>query len=104
MKNPHFISIYLSILMLVCLIPVMKVLPPEVPLMYGDAQGQNQLAPKTFLMLVPIISIFISLINYFIAQKIEDDLYKKALLITSYFINIMVAITLAKIIFTVGFF
>ena len=104
MKNPHYITLTTSLLMIIAVLLIFNYLPPEVPFLYGNIQGQEQLVPKLFLIIGPIGSIFISFLNNYISKKVDDELYKKALSATSILVNIMVAITLTKIIFLVGLF
>lgn len=45
--------------------------PQEVPLFYSLAQPHQQLAPKIFLFTVPVLSLFLSLINGTILLKLH---------------------------------
>ena len=77
-------------------------LPPEVPLFYGLARGNSQLAPSILLILPSIVAICISIINFVLSTSIKDVFLKSALLISAFVVTFFSCITTLKIIFLVG--
>ena len=58
-----YVSIALCLLNLLLILIVQKRLPPEVPLFYGLALGQEQLAKPLELAIPTIFTLFIIIIN-----------------------------------------
>lgn len=77
-------------------------LPPEVPLFYGAAEGQEQIAASSLLIVPPIISSLFIAINLFLSYFLGDEFLKKALLVTAISTSLLAATTTIKIIFLVG--
>lgn len=48
-------------------------LPPEVPLLYNNPWGQEQLVAPIWLWTLPTLSILINIIVYIISKKNEDS-------------------------------
>lgn len=107
MKNKY---VYLSFLVnIICIVIIVvflvtKLLPPEVPLFYGNAAGENQLAKSYFLVLPPVIGALTSAVNMALHYFNSDLFVKKVLVATSLFVSILSMITVFKIILLVGFF
>jgi|GEM_PF-1279797 len=70
----------LNILTISIIFLAKRFLPLEIPLFYGLAEGEEQLASSLFLALPSAISLIIILINCIIAKAISDDFTKKALI------------------------
>lgn len=102
----HFyISIGVNLALILAIILVRPFLPPVVPLLYGKPVGEMQLVNSIWLIIPSLVSIVISLINFLLNKYfVKDNFHKKILSYTSLFINILVAITVVKIIFLVGSF
>ena len=79
-------------------------LPPFIPLFYGKPAGIEELAPRDFLFIIPIISIIISLLNFTISKFIKDDFVKKVLATGSSIVSVITTIAVTKIILLIGFF
>jgi hypothetical protein len=77
-------------------------LPPEIPLFYGLAEGTEQLAPSKYLILPSVLGFLILIINLIISASIKNTFYKKILLLCAFATNVLVAITIVKIILLVG--
>lgn len=45
---------------------------PELPLLYSVATKQDQLVPKIFLFIFPIISLLINILHFFIAKSLKN--------------------------------
>lgn len=79
-------------------------LPPEVPLFYGLAAGQEQLAPSLSLIIPPIISMVIILVNTILSSVIKNNLLKSFLIVAAATSSLFSTTTILKIIFLVGSF
>lgn len=77
-------------------------LPPEVPLFYGAAEGQEQIAASTLLIIPPIISSLFIAVNLFLSYLLEDEFLKKTLILAGISTSLLAATTTIKIIFLVG--
>ncbi len=92
-------------LALILIIVLLKgFLPPEVPLFYGKPVGEMQLTSALGLLIAPVASILITLINISLNFWVKDLFAKKILIISAFFVSVLTAITVLKIIFLVGFF
>lgn len=103
-KKYLYYSSGISILLIIIIIALTNYLPPEVPLFYGEPVGEAQLTSSSKLVIAPLISLSISIINFFLLKIVKDIFLQKLLMITSLFIAILIGITVVKIIFLVGFF
>jgi hypothetical protein len=96
-------AIALDIITVICIVLLSSKLPPVVPLLYGRPIGAAQLVPGIGLVIAPVAAMCISIINIFIAYRIKDDFSKRIFVVSSFFISVLVAITVIKIILLVGF-
>ena len=103
-KGCVYFSLALNILLISIILILKRFLPPIVPLFYGLPDGVEQLTPYFGLILAPIIGLVITFVNIFISNTIRDVFLKKALIISSAFISLLLAITITKIILLVGLF
>jgi len=95
-------AINLALILIVVLLK--DILPPEVPLFYGKPVGEMQLTSALGLLIAPIAAIFITVINIALNFWVRDLFAKKILIISAFFVSVLTAITILKIIFLVGFF
>lgn len=102
--NFVFFAILVNIFVIIFVFLVSKNLPPEVPIYYGRAVGEGQLAEKSFLILPPGISIALAIINTSLMKILKDDFLQKVLLGTLYAASLLSTITVVKIVFLVGSF
>ena len=79
-------------------------LPPEVPLFYSRSWGEEQLARREFLFLLPSFSLIVLVLNLFAASRIfsKEKLLARILLWSAAVFSLLAAITLLKIILLVG--
>lgn len=103
-KNYFYYSAGISILLIIIVYAIKNYLPPEVPLFYGKAVGQDQLVPTLGLLYAPLTSLTITFINFLLTRVIKDSFLQKILVLISFFVSILIAITTIKIIFLVGHF
>jgi hypothetical protein len=81
-----------------------KFLPPEVPLFYGLAEGEAQLAPRILLVIPASASIVILILNSFISSLIADEFIKKVIILGAIATALFAVVTSVKITFLVGSF
>ncbi|MBI2066131.1 hypothetical protein HYT60_01305 [Candidatus Woesebacteria bacterium] len=103
-KNFAVASSVVNILIILTTLFAQKFLPPQVPLFYGLAGGEGQLAPRLFLLIPSLGSLVVLIINSFISARVEDVFIKKALILAAIGTTFFAAITTLKIIFLVGSF
>lgn len=82
----------------------LELLPPQVPLFYGEPLGETQLTPPLGLIIPPLVFSAVSLINYLISLKTQNVFIKQSLVITALVISILAGLSVIKIIFLVGSF
>ena len=92
--NIIYASFGICIFLLLMVATLQKFLPPQVPLLYGEAVGENQLVGSWGLLLAPAFALTVLFINTRAASKADDDFTKKALIVSSFFISILTLITL----------
>lgn len=79
-------------------------LPPQVPLFYGLAQGEEQLVASYGLILPSTASFLIVVLNITLANFLKSDFLKKILILTGFVTASFASITTIKIILLVGSF
>lgn len=79
-------------------------LPPFVPLWYAKPWGEEQLAQPVWLLLLPVGSLLIYLINIIVASYITADIliFSQALFSASFLVSLFSFITLIKILFLIS--
>lgn len=93
-----------NILLIILVFLVQNSLPPQIPLFYGQPQGEDQLAPKLFLILPPLVAILVSVINFILSRLIKDQFLDKIFLATTITATILATIAVVKIIALIGNF
>lgn len=75
-------------------------LPPETPLLYSRAYGENQLAPAFWLWLLPLLTFILEVISIRLAAKAqkENGLWAQILSWSGAIVALMGLITLVRII------
>jgi hypothetical protein len=79
-------------------------LPPEVPLYFGLAKGQEQLTTSLGLVAPGAISLGVTILNTALAYVSKDDFLQKTLVISAFSVSIIAFIATIEIIFLVGSF
>jgi len=92
----------LAVILLV--LSIRKFLPPQVPLLYGTAEGEGQLAPSLALAIPNLTALLITMVNLAISASTKDDFLKKTLVLTALAATFFASITTIKIVFLVGSF
>lgn len=75
--------IALDIFLVIVVAASLKFLPPVVPLLYGLAEGEEQLAEKGFLVAPAITSLIIIITNCLIALRIREEFLKRAIVLAA---------------------
>ncbi len=78
--------------------------PPQIPLFYGMAEGEEQLAGSSLILLPNLVSLIIIVINFLFSFLTKDDLLKKTLIFSGMTATILATITVVKISLLVGNF
>ena len=99
-----FGALAINVFILTLVLLVYKLLPPVIPLFYGKASGENQLAPSWFLTLPSVLSLSILLINTILSNLTKDVNLSKALIVTAVMVTFFSVVTTAKIILLIGSF
>jgi hypothetical protein len=103
-KNFIYASLALNVVVAIAIFLLKGFLPPVVPLFYGLPIGADQLVPTLGILTAPAAGIVISVVNIIISHLTNDLFLKKALVISSIFVTILITITITKIVLLVGFF
>jgi hypothetical protein len=101
-KKTVFFLIFFNLLMVALVALAQQILPPVVPLFYGRAQGEEQLAKSLFLSLPAFISLLITLVNLAFIYLLDNRFLQKVLLGLAIGVTILSTITILKIILLVG--
>lgn len=81
-----------------------RTLPPLVPLWYGKPWGVDRLAHPLWLILLPLGSFVILIINTIATRILTRDMliFSQILALTAFLVAILSLVTLAKIVFLVS--
>ena len=101
-KNAVYLTLGINLLILVFILFANRNLPPEIPLFYGNAVGEAQLALTGWFFVAPGTSLLVLILNTILSSIIKDSFLKKMLILSALFVSILVAITVFKIVFLVG--
>jgi len=103
-RNYFLAAITIDLVTGLSIILLRDFLPPLVPLFYGRPAGEAQLTGTFGLLIAPGVSFLITVINLGISLLVENNFLKRILAISTIVISVLTTITVAKIIFLVGFF
>ncbi len=104
MTSLLYLSLVISILTVCVVIFVQNSLPPEIPLFYGLAQGEEQLSSPIGLLLPTICALVILIINTTIALNLKNELMQKTLVMAAFAATFFSLVTTVQIILLVGSF
>lgn len=102
--NLIYISLAINVFLIVSIFFIKRHLPPEVPLFYGLAEGEDQLVAGGTLVLAPFISLVIVVVNSAVSLTIKSELLRRTLIITGFGVTILSLVTAIQIILLVGSF
>ncbi|MBU1129782.1 hypothetical protein KKE45_00480 [Patescibacteria group bacterium] len=97
-------NILFILIQLILLVYELNNLPPQVPFFYGLPWGSAQLAPASYLFLLPIFSFLVLLLNSFLATifDLNSILLSYLLNISSLLFSLLALTTLLRIIILVA--
>jgi hypothetical protein len=99
-----YASFVVNLVVILLVLAIQKWLPPQVPLFYGMAEGEGQLAKSILLPLPSLAAIGITVANILISLSIKDLFIKKALIVAGLGVTFLATITIVKIVFLLGSF
>ena len=73
-------------------------LPPEIPLLYSQPWGTDQLAPGFMILLLPLLSFFVLAVNLSLSKIFKDKLVSKLFSFTGLIFSIFCLIGAVKIV------
>lgn len=103
-QNLFSFSFFLIIINTIVAVAVQTQLPQEIPLFYSRPWGNEQLVKKIFLILLPLFSLFIAILNFLLAkffQKKGDYFIPNLCAFFSLLFSLMATVPLVKIILLV---
>lgn len=94
-------SFFLALIILILFGFFLKQLPDKIPLLYSLPWGDKQLVPTTEVLLLPALSVLISLINLSLSWHLHSSqlLLKRVLSSASFVFSLLIFITALKVIF-----
>ncbi|KKR88613.1 MAG: hypothetical protein UU37_C0001G0032 [Candidatus Gottesmanbacteria bacterium GW2011_GWA2_41_12] len=97
-------NIILFFLFLAVLLARWRFLPPQLPLFYSLPRGEEQLGSSLQILILPIFSQILFVLNHFFALLIykREPFLSEILSLVSLFLGILLFITFFKIIFLVS--
>lgn len=99
-----WVSAFLNVLTVLFVIFLQKKLPPELPLFYGLAEGEEQLTTSLGLTIPGVVSFLIVVTNFLIVLILKDNFLQKTLVLTAFVVSFFSLVTTIKIVFLVGSF
>jgi len=97
-------AVLISVANIVVVLILKDNLPPQVPLFYGLALGEEQLVSTNWLTIPSILSLSIIGINAFLSAFFENLFIKQTLVFGAFAVSLLSVITTVKIIFLLGSF
>lgn len=97
-----YAGIVVNVVIIITVLLIQNLLPPEIPLFYGLAEGQEQITNSIFLFIPNGVSLAILLVNLIVASASKQEYYKKILVVAGLIVTFFATITVLKIIFLVG--
>lgn len=104
LKNLVLFAFVLNLVIIFGILSLLKWLPPQIPLFYGLAEGEEQLAPAFMLILPSVMSCLIIILNLILASLVKSDILKKFLVAAAITSSLFSITTTIKIIVLVGSF
>lgn len=94
--SPLILGLFITIIILTGL----KFLPEKLPLFYSLPWGDKQLATHQQFLIIPLTIGLVALLNLIISWQLHlsQSLFKKALLISSIILSLILTISFAKVV------
>jgi hypothetical protein len=103
-KKLILLAIISNIIIMLLVLLFSNNLPPQVPLFYGLARGENQLASRLGLLIPSLVSLSIISFNLIVSFFVKSIFLKKTLIIASVAATVFSLITTVKIFFLIASF
>ena len=104
LKKVFIFATSINLLTIAFIVLLQNSLPPQVPLFYGLAEGEEQLTTPLGLLIAPGLSTTILLINTSLSTLTKNDFLQKTLILSGFAVGVFSTITIVKIILLVGSF
>ncbi|MFH2019478.1 MAG: hypothetical protein ABII80_02595 [bacterium] len=100
LRKYYLLAIGMAVAMLLIIVGFWKHLPMSVPLFFTAPWGEARLAPKIFLLLLPISGFLVIVVNLILAKIAQDEakLLTEVLVIGAMMIEVMLTISLIGIV------
>ena len=99
-----YATVFVNITNIALIVLLQKRLPPEIPLFYGLAKGEGQVAASTELIIPPVLSLSITFVNIAITSLIKNSFLRQALVATILVVTLFSLVATLKILLLVGYF
>ncbi len=99
-----YATVIVNIANIALIVLLQKRLPPEIPLFYGLAKGEGQVAASTELIIPPVLSLSITFVNIAITSLIKNSFLRQALVATILVVTLFSLVATLKILLLVGYF
>lgn len=96
-KNSLIIAVSVNIVIILMILLLQGFFPPQVPLLYGLPEGEDQLVSSLSLTIPSLVSLLAIIINVLISYFLKEEFFKKILIVTAVGLTIFSAITTIKI-------
>ena len=93
-----YLSLFINLLTISGTVALQRSLPPEVPLFYGLAEGEEQLSGKSGLGGLGVLSLVLTTFNLLLAILIKNEFLKKTLIVAGLSVSILTFNTISQII------
>lgn len=103
-RNYIYVALGVNLVILLIVVISQRFLPPQVPLFYGLAEGEGQMAPSFALAVPSLVSILIIALNISVSFSTKDVFLKRTLILAAVVATIFSVVTTIKIILLVGSF
>lgn len=101
-RNWSLALLVVNLTIILAVVLAKNLLPPVIPLFYGNPYGAQQLAPRESLILPAVAALLICLASIIIGGILKEDFIKKVLFGGMFLITILSLVTIIKIIFLIG--
>lgn len=97
-----YFTLLINLFSIAGILTIQKRLPPEIPLFYGLAEGEDQLSARLGLLAPSLISAIITLANLLFALLVGNVFLKRTLIAAGFCVSTLSLLTTIQIIFLVG--
>ncbi|MBI3397355.1 hypothetical protein HY045_02665 [Candidatus Woesebacteria bacterium] len=100
--NYSVLAMLLNLTIVIIVLFAQKLLPPEVPLLYGMPESTAQLTKSIYLTVPNLLALVLVIVNSALAIVIKNDFLNKILTMAALVVSIFCAITTLRIILLVS--